>query len=192
MKFFSFLIKSKNTFEGERPGENTILLIYRHWFVLFIRLLPFFILFFLPPAIYFFTKNYIAALNLTSLFNFTIAIYYIFWWNGLFYQLTMYLLDIWIVTNYRILDNRQHGFFNRTLTEASLMKIQDQSVEIRGLIPTILNYGNLTIQTAGSIPKIEMREVPKPNAIKNKINEVIQNFQENQKHEIQSRQFSDL
>lgn len=78
----------------------------------------------------------------------------------------MYLLDIWIVTDHRIIDSEQHGFFKRTVAELSLSKIQDISVEISGLIPTFLDYGNLEIQTAGTENKFMFKQIPHPNEVK--------------------------
>ena len=113
------------------------------------------------------------------------------WWMGLFYALTMYLLDTWIITDHRILDNEQHGFFSRTLSEMNLSKIQDMSVRISGLIPTFLDYGDLEIQTAGTEPKFIFKQIPHPNQVRallteayNKyVEEHINNIEVHEKHE---------
>jgi uncharacterized membrane protein YdbT with pleckstrin-like domain len=174
--FFTPLTKSKLTFEGERPYENVRILLYRHWFVLFMRLVPFAILAVLPILIIIIFGSIIVQIGLTSIFNFAIVVYYLIWWSGLFYTLTMYLLDTWMVTDHRILDNEQHGFFSRTLTETSLSKVQDMSVNTKGLIATLFGYGYLDIQTAGAIPKIEMKQIPDPNGVKNHISQVLAEF----------------
>jgi len=174
--FFTPLTKSKLSFEGERSYENVVILLYRHWFVIFSRLLTFVFLAILPLLIDLFVGKYIVQYGFGGLFQFIVAIYFLIWWNGLFYTITMYLLDTWLITDHRVLDNEQHGFFNRTLTEASLSKIQDQSVDTKGLIPTFFDYGNLEIQTAGTVPKITMKQIPHPNQVKTEITQIISEF----------------
>lgn len=173
---FSWLTKSKLSFEGERSYENVIIMLYRHWFVLFTKLLPYIILGLLPLIITAVFGSFIIKIGLINLYNFIIAIYYLILWNGVFYAITMFLLDTWLVTDHRILDNEQHGFFSRTLTEASLSKIQDQSVDVKGFLSTIIDYGNLEIQTAGTVPKITMKQIPHPNQVKTEITNIFNKF----------------
>lgn len=62
---------------------------------------------------------------------------------------TDHYLDLWIITNERIMDVEQHGLFRRETSEFSLDKIQDITVEVPGMTATFFKYGNLIIQTAG-------------------------------------------
>jgi uncharacterized membrane protein YdbT with pleckstrin-like domain len=173
---FSVFRSTKYSFEGKKDYENVLLLLYRHWFILFIRLLSFLLLALLPIALSYFFGFYINSLGLASLFKFVAAIYFLIWWAGLFYTITMYLLDTWVVTDHRILDNEQHGFFNRTLAEMGLMKLQDISVSVSGFIPTLLDYGDVEIQTAGTIPKFVLKQVLHPNKVRELIIEAHNQF----------------
>lgn len=167
---------SNYTFEGKKPYENVIALLYRHWFTLFGKLLTYAILAILPFVIKYFAMEYVINLGLDNIFSFLISTYFLFWWTGLFYAITMYLLDVWIVTDHRLLDNEQHGLFSRTFSEMNLSKIQDVSVEVKGLIPTFLNYGDLEIQTAGTEPKFIFKQIPNPAGIKSKIIEASNSY----------------
>lgn len=168
MKILSLFTVSHYTFEGRRPYEKVLRLLYRHWFVLTIRLALFALLAFLPWLLSFALRlsPLVLPLGWQPLWHFLLALYYLVWWNGLFYTITMYLLDTWIITDHRVLDNEQHGLFNRTLSEMSLAKIQDVSVQTQGPIPTFLNYGNLEIQTAGAEKKFTFKQIPNPTAVK--------------------------
>ena len=68
--------------------------------------------------------------------------FFIFW--------TDYVLDIWIVTNKRIIDIEQIGLFKRETSSVRLENIQDVTCNIHGLIPTILHYGEINLQTSGT------------------------------------------
>lgn len=59
-------------------------------------------------------------------------------------------LDYWTITNKRIVSRKQNGLFNRTVSELELYRVQDVTVEQKGLWATLLNFGDLYIQTAGA------------------------------------------
>ena len=78
-----------------------------------------------------------------------------------------FYLDAWIVTNERIININQKGFFNRDISELKLTKIQDVTSEIVGFIPTILGYGNIYVQTAAEMERFAFYQIPNPNEVKN-------------------------
>jgi uncharacterized membrane protein YdbT with pleckstrin-like domain len=81
----------------------------------------------------------------------------------------MYVLDVWIVTDKRIIDSTQHGFFSRSVSELHLSRVQDISVKVDGLFQSLLKFGDLVIQTAGTENKFDFRQIPNPNEVKNQI-----------------------
>lgn len=68
-------------------------------------------------------------------------------------------LDVWIITNERIIDVEQHGLFRRETSEFGIDKVQDITAEIPHVIATFLRYGNLRIQTAGE-RSFTIKDVP--------------------------------
>lgn len=78
----------------------------------------------------------------------------------------IYSLNTVIVTNKRVLDNQQKGFFNYVLNEVERSKIQDISVKIKGVFASILNYGDIEIQSAGTQNKFYFHTLPHPQKIK--------------------------
>ena len=146
----NIILKKQNWFfEGKEDEEDVVMVLHRHWLtlsaqvtmVVFFAILPFVILVVLGV--------FIVKYNLISLFSFLLVGYYLFLWFWLFHIITMYSLDNWIVTTKRIIDSVQNGFFNRTVAELHLDKIQDVSYKVEGVMPTFFNYGVVEIQTAG-------------------------------------------
>lgn len=164
------------TFEGKRSYEEVALLLYRHWLILVEQLLGFLMLALLPFILYLFAYSYVHAMGLVSLWWFLVSLYFLFWWYGLFYAVTMYLLDMWIVTDHRVIDSEQHGFFNRSVSELSLSKIQDISVATRGAVATFFDFGDVEIQTAGTKEKFLFKQIPHPQAVKDQIMEAHNEF----------------
>ncbi|MEK7194694.1 MAG: PH domain-containing protein [Patescibacteria group bacterium] len=181
----SFLIHSQYTFEGKKPYEHVVALLYRHWFVLAVKIILFLLFLILPFIVYGITGSYLSRAGLTSAFWFVIAAYLCAWWYGLFYQVTMYLLDVWIVTDHRIIDSQQHGFFNRTLSELNLAKIQDISVLVKGGVPTLLDFGNLEIQSAGAENRFLFEQIPNPYRIKDLVMKMHNQYIAQHKDEIE-------
>jgi len=83
-------------------------------------------------------------------------------------------LDIWVVTDERIVDVNQSGVFGREIGELQLSKIQDVNVEQRGLFATVLRYGKIRVQSAGEKVEFEFDGLAHPNEVQKKIIELVQ------------------
>ncbi len=169
MKFLSVFTQTNYTFEGQRPYEHVVVFLYRHWFVLVLPLVGFFLMALVPIAVYLFLINFTSFEYFQGLYLVLVVGFYLLWWYSLFYMITMYLLDTWIITNHRVVDSEQHGFFNRTVAELGLAKIQDVSTKIDGPIATWLKFGDLDIQTAGASPKFSFKQIPDPVGVKDQL-----------------------
>lgn len=56
----------------------------------------------------------------------------------------------------------QKGLFNREVSELSMANVEDVSAEKKGIFQTLLNYGNLKIETAGAISNFHFPYCPRP------------------------------
>jgi len=83
-----------------------------------------------------------------------------------FTQFIDYYLDLWVVTNDRIIDIEQFGLFSRITSELDLFRIQDVSSDITGLFSTMFNYGDVIVKTASNNQSIIFRNVSDPNTIR--------------------------
>lgn len=95
--------------------------------------------------------------------------YFLFTWFFIFFNFIDYYLDIWIITNERIIDVQQHGFFSRVIAEHRLDRIQDVTSEVHGILPTVFKYGEVYVQTAGAKQRFKFHQVPKPEEIRNTV-----------------------
>jgi len=166
MSIFTY---SKNSFEGQLPGEETILLTRKHWFYLFAPLLSIFLLALLPLAIYFFVNSFSWYSKISSLFWFLTSLSFLTLWNLAFYHIMLYSLNTVILTNKRVIENKQEGFFKHTVNELELNKIQDISIKVFGPLAEFLDFGDIEIQSAGAKPKFYFTQLPRPEKLKNTI-----------------------
>lgn len=132
--------------------EKIALVIHRHWFVMARTVVVFFILILIPPAVLsslpILTERF-DPLVVEPATNFFLSLYIMVLFIFLFLLWMDYYLDMWIITNSRIIDVEQKGLFNRQISEIPLQHVQDVTIEVRGFIETFLKFGRIRIQTAG-------------------------------------------
>lgn len=93
------------------------------------------------------------------------SLFFLFCWLFLFQAFLDYYLDIWIVTNHRIINMSQTGLFHREVAELRLYRVQDASASVRGFLATVLGFGRIEIQTAGEHAHFVFEDIPHPQEI---------------------------
>ncbi|MDZ7726474.1 MAG: PH domain-containing protein [Candidatus Campbellbacteria bacterium] len=171
-------------------GEKIDMVIRKHWFVLVSRIFSLFLLLFLPLVVYYLINFLMGAWgteNQLSMFDsidgayllLGLILWFFFIWIWAFIIWTDYYLDVWIITNERILDIEQHGFFRREISTFRAERIQDVTIEVHGVISTFLNFGTIHVQTAGENRYFEMKGAPAPTHLKQVINSLQRNSSRN-------------
>ncbi|MEI8061813.1 MAG: PH domain-containing protein [bacterium] len=176
---FSIFTSSSNSFEGKHDDEVVLLYLHRHWYTLVSKLVYLFLGSLLPFLLIYVFGTLIVHYQLASLVVFLWSAYYMILWYVFGYIITMYSMDIWIVTNQRIIDSYQQGFFNRSVSEVGLENIQDISIKIVGAIPTAFNYGDIEVQSAAAVDRFNFDHIPDPQGVKDVISKAIGEFKAN-------------
>ena len=136
-------------------------------------------------ALVFFGPVFLSAIFIIAPFFFLYPLFHWGSWGVLIFFLILiigillglrafviYSLNTFIITNQRIIDIDQRGFFDRTVSETTYDKIQDVSFKIKGIAQTLWHYGSIIIQTAGSQANIELHGVKDPEQIQHLITEI--------------------
>ncbi len=79
---------------------------------------------------------------------------------------------VFVITDQRVVDVEQRGFFDRTYSEIGHNDIQDVTFRVKGILPTIFRYGTLSVKTAGTAADLEMRRVRYPAKFHDLINDL--------------------
>ncbi|OHA88500.1 MAG: hypothetical protein A2741_00360 [Candidatus Zambryskibacteria bacterium RIFCSPHIGHO2_01_FULL_43_27] len=135
------------------PGEKIIIEVRKHWFVFFsygfflaVAAIAPFILYELYAHLFDFNIPFIG--NADTLAGFAYSLWLLAIWISFFVQWTNYYLDVWYITQKRIIDVEQKRLFHREVSSIRFDKIQDITVEVKGLLATFLNFGHVSVQTA--------------------------------------------
>ena len=162
----------------QKGYEKIVYVLRRHPLVMIRGLFVFVILGGLPLAGYYFFLPQITAFLEMPLTRVILvlagSIYMLSVWLFLFSAFLDYYLDLWIVTNDRIMNIEQHGLFGRTVSELDLSKIQDVTSEIKGIFATIFNYGDVQVQTAGEQTHFVFEQIPNPHEIRKGILDLVE------------------
>lgn len=135
------------------PGESVILEVRKHWIVFVAYGFSMCVAAIAPLIIYelvvqFFSTQLSLEGNMSSLVKLGYCIWLLFLWMGFFVQWTIFYLDVWYITEKRIIDVEQQGLFHREISSLRFDKIQDITINVRGVIATFLNFGDVKVQTA--------------------------------------------
>jgi hypothetical protein len=161
---------------GMRPEEEIIFFLRRHWFAILPLLFGFGFVLIIPFAAYFgllfLQPEFLAVKTNFILFLLGASIFFLYAWLFLFQNFADWYLDVWIVTNQRIVNIEQRGLFGRVMSELMLYNIQDVTSEIKGFIPSMLDFGTVQIQTAAEKSQFHFEEVDHPSYIAKRILEL--------------------
>lgn len=153
---------SSFTFRGQRPDEAVKNVIRRHPIVFFWPLLQATLALAVAVVIliYFsFGAVFYIVGGLAVLFVFSV-IYKIYF---------IYQNSFCLITNQRVINVDQRGFFDRRITETEFANIQDVTNTTKGMIGTSLNFGEIEIQTAGKENKLSIKFIPDPYQVQQQI-----------------------
>lgn len=165
---------------NKREGEKLLLFLRRHWVFVLGHFLLYILLAFVPIGVYYlleftlpgaFTSSFsLAALLLLA------SIYYFFILLFLYTSFIDHHLDVWIITDQRIIYIEQKGMFNRKISAHSNDKIQDVTATQKGFLATFFTYGDVQVQTAGEAQMFIFRTVNNPFVVKQTINGLIKKY----------------
>ena len=86
------------------------------------------------------------------------------------YGYMLWYFSIYIVTDQRIRQISQKGFFKKTVVDLGLDKIQSISYGVPGIIAGIFGYGTILIQTG--VGDLVISQVARPSRIYDKLQDV--------------------
>lgn len=136
-------------------GENVILEVRKHWIVFvgiafgflsatLFPLIVFVVLFYMAPNSFVFNL----PVNDVAFYSFLYIMWVLFLWELFFVDWTKYYLDVWYVTEKRIIVVEQKKMFDREMSNVRFDKVQDITVYVDGFVSTMLDFGDIRVQTA--------------------------------------------
>lgn len=155
--------------EGEIVHES----IRKHWivYVYIFFLHAFGCLIFLISAFYLaMTDNFSGLLQDGAAYGaMTLIAFVLIFWTSFFYAWTREYFDVWHVTNMRIIAISQKEIFTRDEAFMELSRIQDVFFEKDGFLSTVLGYGKLRVQSAGTLQEFVIEDIQDVEAVAHRL-----------------------
>jgi hypothetical protein len=160
--------------------ERVMKSVRKHWFVLATSLIPFALLAYLPTLIIPFL-GFLAtalphsgtvatfALSENAYVRFAYGLWLLMIWVAAFNTFTRYYLNQWVITTTRIIEIHQYGYFSREVSSVLLVKVQDVNSDVEGIFETLLGYGELIVQSAGTEEHFIMEGIADPQGLRDLI-----------------------
>ena len=149
----------KPLFPGQLDDERVIIFERRHWYTIIKWIRRPFILLLISSLIVWAVTTLLEPTSILNLVFYCPPILSLIWlvWNALDWE-----NDRYIVTDKRMIHIEKKYLTREKRDEAPLVMIQDVFVDMRGLMTHLLYFGDVTIQTAGTLGTIRFWGIPKP------------------------------
>lgn len=158
------------------PGEHVVIEARKHWFLFLGELLPYAIFAVIPFAL---PKLLLLAPPVApyaALFDYhailaraALGVWLLVTWTMAWSAFTRYFLNAWVLTNLRIVNIKQHGYFSREVSSLFLTRIQDVTTDVEGVLSSLFGIGNIKVQTAGEDVEFTMNGIPRPEQMRDVI-----------------------
>src|SRR3989344_1711470 len=162
--YSSYSYYPKNVkFVNQESDEEIILIIRRRFIVNLPWILTGVVLSILGPVLFpvIISSLPIPTINPIQLTIMTV-LYLLIIFGFLLTKFTLWYFHVGIVTNKRIKDIDIHGILFKDIAKTRISLIQDVKYSQVGFLPSLFNFGDVFVQTAGAEPNIEFDRAPTP------------------------------
>ncbi len=164
--------------EELQPGEQVVLFLRPVWYILLGDLIGAALLYLVPAVLCFIFWGTLSSWFAMPLVGpwlvLLVGAYAAIIWLFLFRAFTDYYLNTWLVTSFRIIDADQLGIFKRRVSELHLANVQDVTTEVKGVFQTMLNFGDVLVQTASEEDLFRFENAPRPDHVKEEIMKLVE------------------
>jgi uncharacterized membrane protein YdbT with pleckstrin-like domain len=147
------------------PGETVIRKINRHWIALAPVVAAAAIIVVAVIAMTYLFGRYrsdfpssFTAAGMAGVAGIALVLAFLLLYGGFW----VYRRNFLVLTNQHLVRVEQKGLFARSVSQLSLSRVQDVSGAVSGFLPTVLGFGDITVETAGAEDNFVFTTVPRP------------------------------
>ena len=150
-------------------GEEIIAKVHKHWWFIALRIVLVVFVLVVPLLLWILVRDFgLAVLAGTSISALVAlgALWALVGWIMFWQFWTLYYMDVWIVTNKRLIDIDYIAFFDRNIAILRLERIQDLTIKVDSVFGNLLGFGTLVVQTAGSDKEFKVEQISHPDKLR--------------------------
>lgn len=164
---------TKIKFSQQDPDEHIELLLRQHW-VTNISWVALTLIGLVAPIIIAGVGNFILqTLTLSISTNMIIALLILWYLLIVVFATENYLFwyfNIYVITNERLIDVTFSSLLSRQTTEVRLHDVQSARSTLKGILGSLFNFGDVSVETAAERLNIAFLSVPRPDFVSERIN----------------------
>lgn len=166
--FYSYLENPNISFEEQEEGEIALLILRRHFLTNIHWMLITMLLFFIPLLFIPFSSS-LSVFNFLELpvrFVLIFAIfYYLVIFTYAFVNFITWYFNVALITNKKVIDVDFSKLVYKNVAATKHSLLQDASYSQIGVLRSLFDYGDVMVQTAGSLENFEFPAVPNPERV---------------------------
>ncbi|TSC56256.1 MAG: Uncharacterized protein G01um101418_151 [Parcubacteria group bacterium Gr01-1014_18] len=162
-----FMLKPKNV--PLQKGEVVLAAHRWYWMSQFGPLCFLFLFLVLPGALSPFLIGFLSQWGWAFWGVAGLAVFYLILFIAIIRFLYIWSHTLFFVTNLRIIDQDQQGFFHIIMSEANLERVQDITYRKYGVMETLFDYATIQLRTAGPTLVLDIEGVKSPQYLENLI-----------------------
>lgn len=167
----ALIIRPKNlSFDTQEKEEKIIFLARRHLITNLKWILIALVMLLLPSIIFRFSPEFFANFQYRSLLA---LIWYLLTFSYVFQNFLLWVFNVHIVTDERIVDIDFPNILYRDISSAKIDMVQDVSAKTGGFLRSLFNFGDVYIQTAGEKREFLFEAIPQPDRVIEILNQLI-------------------
>ncbi len=158
-----------------RPGEHVLMMLHQHWIVFAFKLGYIFILVISTLVILSMSIGFINLFG-SAIFWGWLSLYWLVFLTFIFLSWINDEIDLFIITDQRIIGIEQLSTLSRRVTECGLGRVQEVNAEVTGILQTVFQYWQVHIHTASENSDMIVNFAPSPVEKGNQINTIISDY----------------
>lgn len=160
-----------------QPDERVAIVVRKHWIMLLRDIVGMIVIGKIAAIALFLLVGGNGAVS--PLLVFILMTWFLIVWVILFTIWTNYYLDMWIVTDKRIINIDQVALFKREKSTLRIERVQDVTVKKHGILQELFNFGTISVQTAGAENQVSViKGIPNPQYVQRAILERVDSVTE--------------
>lgn len=165
------MIEIPQNFPGQQEGDKVVLFVHKHWikyvvtgiFSILLASIP------LIGIILYVSNNPSTDLISIEVITVSIGIYLLIVMCLIIAAFVDFYLDLLVITEDRVVFVRQNGYFNQQIDEAHIAAIDEVGADVKGLINSVLNCGDVVIHMGNDQAVLTVEDVQDPEKISKEI-----------------------
>lgn len=172
------MIEIPRKYPGKQDDDKVVLFVRKHWIKYLVVSIVSLLLFSIPLVaiiIYLLNKPVVDPMT-TEIVTVSIGVYLLIVMGLILQAFVDFYLDMFIITEDKIIFVRQNGFFNQQIDESHIAEISEVGVDIKGIINSVVGCGDVVVHMGNDEAILTIDDIQHPEKVAKEITRLHKEF----------------